>query len=264
MKRRMLAAAAVITFLPFGTLHASAASVEDVYQAMQDVGCTAGMITDAKVQYENTEHDNIGMYMGTEYHTFQEWVQLIHRYGITYVVNVIAEFFGIDSQDIIDYYDLQTESDNPSSPPANSETTEPSVTPEKPFDQMTLEEMRAYIDSLPYDERVAFIATLTPEQRRSILKQLPNEQKTEIAAGMVDFGSQLGLSVSIDKINADDLQLSIRNQDGELIDSSSLGFTVDATGWDTTYLFLGSLCMILTACSGIYLLGKGQKEDTNG
>ena len=275
MKRLLisvLAAAAMVSVLP---LRASAADAEDVFRAMADVGCTEGMITDARTQYESMPYDDQGMQMGVEYHTFDEWVVLIHEGGVTYVLSVIAKNFGVEPQDLIDYYELNTpaatvpdqngqQGENGTTVTTVTTVFEPSVQPERPFAEMTMDEMRAYIDSLPYEERVAFIANLTAEQRRSILRQFTPDQKADVAAGMVDFGRTIGLNVTVDSADKDGVQLSVRDADGKLIDATSLGLSVDPTGWDTTLPVFCGAGMMLTACGGLYLISRKQKEEHHG
>lgn len=260
----VLAAAACFAF----PLHASAADAEDVFQAMRDVGCTESMITDVRTQYESQTHDDYGMEMGGEYHTFDEWVVLVREGGIEYVLSVIYKEFGVDPETLRRRYNLQTTTapaeNGESGTTVTTTTYVPSVEPEKPFVQMTLDEMKAYVNSLPEEERAEFLFNLTPEQRRSILRQLPVERKAEVAEGMAEFGRTIGLNVTVDSADEDGVKLSVRDEDGKLIDSTSLGLTVDPTGWDTTLPVLGGAGMVLAACGGLYLIGRRQKEEQNG
>ncbi|MBQ8920763.1 MAG: hypothetical protein IJ060_01200 [Oscillospiraceae bacterium] len=257
------AAAAVL--LCAGTLHAHAETVEDVYQAMRDVGTTEAMIRDAKTQYENAVHDEAGMALGGTYRTYGEWVTLIHENGVKYVVSVIAEEFLIDPQDIIDYYEITLPAEG------GEPAYEPSVQPEKPFSEMTLEEKKAYIGQLPYEERVAFIATLSPADRKSIYNQLEPEKKADVAAGMADFGTDIGLHVSVGDTSGGNVEITVHDSDGRLIDVTSLGLSADATGWNLTVPLLLSAAACLLALGGILMIAlcgrqkdTGKEHDTDG
>lgn len=217
---------------------------------MEEACCTEGMIQSARNQYHNSPQDGKGMMIGTTYNTFDGWVAQIRENGADFMNDVFAAQFGVDPDAL--------------TPSADAAAFVPSVQPEIPFSQMTLEEMRAYTDSLPDDERAAFLANLTPEERRSILRQLPTEQQADIAADMAEFGNSIGLNVTVDSADEEGVKLSVRNAEGKLIDSTSLGLTVDPTGWDTTIPVLGGAGMMLTACGGLYLISRKQKEEYDG
>ncbi len=238
-------------------IQASAATIEDVYRAMEETCCPESMILNVHNQYENQPHDENGMQIGTQYHTYDEWVALIREDGSGFMNTVIGEQFGLDPAALIP----ATEEGRAGSDVPASDAFVPSVQPEKPFSQMTLEEMKAYTDSLPEDERVQFLANLTPEQRRSILRQLPADQKADIAAGMVEFGDTIGLNISVDHADEEDIRLLVRDAEGTLIDSAGLGLTVDPTGWDTTLPVCLAAGMLLTGGTGLYYLIKKQRDE---
>ena len=268
MKARIAAAAACcagITALLIcsgSAVNAHAADVNDVYQAMRDVGTTEELITTAKTQYRNTVHDENGMEMSGTYRTYDEWVTLIHENGVQYIVSVIAEEYCVDPQDIIDYYAISLPGGSEDSEAAEAVPFTPSVQPEKPFAEMTQEEKKAYIASLPYEERVAFLATLSPADRKSIYQQLSDGQKTDIAAGMADFGREIGLYVSVDDIQDGTPLISVHDKDGKLIDKTALGLVVDPTGWDTTVPVLTAGSAVLLSAAGLLLFARRfRKED---
>ena len=240
-----------------GALCVHAETVADVYQAMRDVGTTEAMIRDAQTQYENAVHDENGMELGGVYRTYGEWVTQIHENGVKYVISVIAEEFLIDPQDIIDYYEITL-------PAAGGEPDyAPSVQPEKPFAEMTLAEKKAYIEGLPYEERVVFIATLSPADRKSIYTQLEPDKKADIAAGMADFGADIGMHVSVGNIAGGNIAVTVHDSDGRLIDVTSVGLSTDVTGWDLTLPILLSAAACLLALGGILLIALcGRTHDT--
>lgn len=255
-----------------GLLAAAAASVlltapvfaegspEDVYQAMEDICMPAGMIQDMRNNFMNAEHDENGMVMNNEYHTYTEWAALIRQKGTEYVWSVIAAEYGISPEDMAKYRKKQEAGEQDTEPFA------PSVRPDKPFAEMTAEEKHAYIDSLPEEERAQFLASLTPEERKSLIRQLDPEQQQEIAAGMAEAAQELGMQVTVDSISEGEVRFSVRDRDGRLIDASGVGLTVDPTGWDMTVPVLGGGLVTLTALGGLCLLGirSRKQEATDG
>ncbi len=114
------------------------------------------------------------------------------------------------------------------------------------FVNMTLEEKIAYVNSLPPAEREAFLAGLSVEERNSIIKQLPAEDKMELLEGYMSVADAMGLHVTVDSLTDDELQLVIRNQDGTVVDTSSVGVTIDETGITyTRYLTLAAAAAVL-------------------
>lgn len=228
------------------------ATAEDVFRALSEAGMFDSFVQDARNHFQTLPHDENGMEMGGEYHTYDEWVEIIHREGADYVWELVADEFCVDAEKLKAYY-AQKES-------GEAEEYHPSVEPEKPFAEMTLEEKRAYVDSLPEEERAQFLANLTVEERNSILKELDSDKKQEVIENIIDLGQQMGMNVTVD--DTENYRFSIRDQDGNLIDSTGFGLTVDPTGWDTTAPVLLGSGMILTACGGIFLLmRRGRKQE---
>ena len=130
---------------------------------------------------------------------------------------------------------------------------------------VSIEEKRAYLDSLSEEERAEFLVHLTPEERSSLIRQLEPEQKKEIAGGLVELGQEMGMNLSVEDV--DSLRFQVRDKNGRLIDSATLGTTVDPTGWNTTVPVLGGSAMILLALGGfaVMLRRTGRQEDqSNG
>lgn len=252
--RGILSAAAVLLASAALSITAGAATVEDVYAAMAEAGMPASFIQDVKNQFPHTVHDENGMEMNGEYRSYGEWVTVIRENGAKYVWGTIADEMGVSAEDIMQYYENK-QADEPGEPYA------PTVEPEKPFAQMTLEEKRAYVDALPESERAEFLANLTPEERTSILKQLDPEQKQNVISGMVELGQQMGMTVTVD--DTESFKFSIRDQSGTLIDATSFSLSVDPTGWNTTVPVLLSTGMIALGAGGLILLTFRKKEENS-
>lgn len=244
---RVLTAAAVChltaSMLP---LHTAAATVEDVYDAMRRIGLPESMIQEAKLQYQNTPHDDAGMTINDNYFTYDVWADMVELYEDE-IWDEVGNQFGVSKEAIKDA--------------AQNETpVQPSVAPEKPFASMTLEEKQAYIASLPENERAAFLAGMTTAERNSILKQMPAQSQANIADGFISLGEQLGMHVSVDQLDSNGINYSVRNSEGTLIDVSSVGTSVDDTGWNLTLPVLTSSGMILLSVCGLAAVGMGRKR----
>lgn len=242
---------------------AESASVDDVFQALENAGMPDAFIQDTRNLYQTAPHDENGMELNGQYRSYDEWVAIINQDGAVTIMSAIADAFGIPAEELLEHYNMQTQ------PPESGQdtpvtTTEfvPSVEPEQPFADMTLDEKRAYIAGLPEDERAAFLANLTPEERNSILKQLEPEKKEQIVGGLIEIGQEMGLNVTVE--NIDDLRFNVRDENGTLIDAAGFGLTVDPTGWNTTVPVLAGSGMILLSLGGLMLLYRmtGKQEDT--
>lgn len=245
----LLASAALLT-APVSAEHATA---DDVFDTMREVGLPDGYIQMVHNNFERDEknHDENGMTMNGKYRSYDEWITIIREKGAVHIYEATANTMGIDVETLI----LMC------GEPEALEDYVPSVTPEKPFAEMTLEEKRAFVDSLPEEERAKFIASLSPEERNSILKQLEPEQKEEIVGGLIELGEEMGMHISVD--DADAFRFSVRDDSGRLIDATGFGLSVDATGWDTTVPVLAGSGMILLSVGGLLLLTRrtGKQED---
>ena len=60
------------------------------------------------------------------------------------------------------------------------------------------------------------------------------------------------------------IDYSVRNSSGTLIDVSSVGTSVDDTGWDTTLPVLGGSGMILAAVGGLTLMTRKSRREEAG
>lgn len=118
------------------------------------------------------------------------------------------------------------------------------------FVNMTLDEKIAYVNSLPPAEREAFLNTLSPEERKSILKQMSIKDKADLMEGYVSLADKLGMNVVVDDITDDNVMLTIRDDDGVIIDQSGLSAKVEDTGVSYTGLFAA-------AAAGVVLAGGG-------
>lgn len=249
-------------------------SVEDVYAAMRRIGLPESMVQEARIQYQNAPHDADGMEINGSYYTYDVLADLVELYEDD-IWNAVGDQFGVSGSDIRDAVTAtdppQTETGTNTAPSAEpgsstaSQTTAaapfvPSVVTEKPFVNMTLEEKRDYVNSLPESERAAFLASLTTTERNSILKQMDRDSQADIANSFVGLGESLGMHITVNEIGENGISYSVRDGAGSLIDSASVGVSVDDTGWNTTVPVLVSLAMIGGSIAGFYFISRKRAQ----
>ena len=234
-------------------------TVEDVYDAMRRIGIPETMIQEARVQYQNTEHDKDGMKIKDKYYTYDVWADMVELYEDDIWENV-GKQVGVSGAEIKQAAQEKKKREDSGS----TEKWEPSVLPEKPFVNMTLEEKKAYISSLPQEERARFLVEISVHERNSIIKQMDRQSQADLASGFIDLGKDLGMNISVDNLGADGIDYSVRNEDGALVVASTVGVSIDDTGWDTTVPVLTGALMILGAVGGIAYFGlrmrRGEQE----
>lgn len=268
---RAAAASAMLCSLLAMPLHSAASSVEDVYEAMRRIGLPESMIQEAMLQYQNTEHDDEGMTINGTYFPYDVWADMVELYADD-IWEEVGKQFNVSGADI---KEAMSQQDQPAetTPAAEQQgDAQPAVTegpaePEpvyqtdKPFINMTLEEKQAFVASLPEEERAAFLASLSTAERNSIIKQMSTDSQANIANGFIELGEQLGMHISVDQLDGSGINYSVRNGDGTLIDVSSVGITVDETGWDTTVPVLCGGALILGAAGGIWLVTRRMRRE---
>ena len=266
IKAHIAASAAVCSALlcaaamPFS---AAANSVEDVYDAMRRIGLPESMVQEAKLQYQNTEHDDAGMSINGTYFTYDVWADMVQIYEDD-IWNEVGKQFNVSGEDI-----KQAAATEPAqtTPAGSSETTAVSekpavsVEPDKPFINMSLDEKKDYVASLPETERAGFIAGLSTAERNSVIKQMDTDSQANIASGFIELGEELGMHISVDELGSNGINYSVRNSEGTLIDVSTVGTSVDDTGWNTTVPVLCGSAMILSAIGGLTLFARRQRRE---
>lgn len=140
----------------------------------------------------------------------------------------------------------------------NSDTTETAAAPvttttpsAKDFINMTLGEKVSYVNSLPEDQRKEFIQNMSNDERNSFLKQMDKTKQAEVIAEMMGVGKAFGLNFSVDTLSKDAIAISARDKDGNLVDVTTFGNTVEETGIPYTVPVLIGSGAILLAAGGI-------------
>ncbi|MCR4758724.1 MAG: hypothetical protein K5705_00375 [Oscillospiraceae bacterium] len=259
------AAAAFLMLSCAGMPCAADGSIEDVYAAMRRIGMPESMIQEAKTQYQNTQHDDSGMKINDTYYTYDIWADMVEIYEDD-IWNEVGKQFNVPGSDIREQM-KQTETQADPQQQNQTQTTakpapEPSVKPEKPFINMTLEEKQAYVASLPESERAAFLASLSTSERNSIIKQMDKGSQANVMNGFIDLGEQLGMHISVDQLDGSGISYSVRNSDGELIDANAVSASADDTGWNMTVPVIGSAAAVLGGITGLAWISlRGRKRE---
>ena len=244
----------------------AAGSVDDVYAAMREIGLSEAMIQQAKNQYENTPHDSEGMEINGHYATYDVWAEYVYIYE-----DRIWE--EIDKQFAVSTAETAATTAGTAAPGGSETTVTTTVTTRsaaerKSFINMTLEEKKAYVKSLPPEEQADFLRSLSTAERNSIIKQLGTDSQSEIAQGFIELSKQLGMNITVDNISGEGIDYSVRDSEGNLVDASVIGTQVDDTGWNTTLPVLGSGCAILLSVGGMLYTGKKgfkrEEDQANG
>ncbi|MDE6781992.1 MAG: hypothetical protein K2J40_11145 [Ruminococcus sp.] len=119
------------------------------------------------------------------------------------------------------------------------------------FINMSYDEKMNYIRTFTPEQQQVIFDNLSPEERKSMLKQLPVEQKAEIADSMANFAETFDLNVSIDELSEDNISMSMRNDEGELVGIANVGTLVEDTGYDRRGIL--GLSAGLIAAAGVLL-----------
>jgi len=252
-------------------LTADCATVDDCAEVARSYGVSESAIQSAY----NTYYANPDAYTSEDFDTV---IDTLHLYGAD-SDRIIKSYFGItddsgNQEPSSDPVQNTTQNNNNSSSdsnePADNNTPVSPETPENPgennvssqdFIDMTIDQKIDYVNSLPEADRGSFIENLSTEERNSIIKQLPIDDKTQLLSRFAEAGEQMGLNMTIDEIDDDSVSMSIRNNDGTLVDQSSLGVIVEDTGYDYRILFGVVSAGILASAFGIYLIFRKISKD---
>lgn len=247
---------AVITALcsmALPSMNAYSATVDDCAEVARSYGVSESAIQSAY----NAYYANPDAYTSED---FDIIIDTLHLYG-TDSDEMIKSYFGIT--DTPSEEPVQTETTVSESSQAGAATTETTTNSESDTDfiSMTIDQKTEYINSLPESERGTFIENLSTEERNSIIKQLPIDDKTELLSRFAEAGEQMGLNMTIDEITDDSVSLSVRNNDGVLVDQSSMGVIVEDTGYDYRMIFAFVSAGIIASAAGIYLIYRKISKD---
>lgn len=257
------------------SLNVNGATVDDCAEVARSYGVSESIIQSAY----NAYYANPDAYTSDDFETA---INTLHLYG-TDSDAAIKAYFGItdtpQNPDNSSVTDSNPDSDSGSVSDSNSNTdlvtgdtdnnnsdsssddNQSGGISSSDFINMPIDDKVSYVQSLPENERAGFIENLTTEERNSIIKQLPMDNKTELLSRFVEAGEQMGLNMTVDNIDGDNISVSVRNNDGVLVDQSGLGATVEDTGYDYRMLFALVSVGIAFSSFGIYLIFRKITKD---
>lgn len=277
--RTITTAFTLICGLSAAAITANAATVDDCAEVARSYGVSESIIQSAY----NAYYADPDAYSSED---FDMVINTLHLYG-TDSDMLIKEYFGIadepdssgnsgNSSTAAEPVQDTTESpvistDTPAGavtePPTNKNNNDTEYVPpisSSDFINMTIDDKVNFVNSLPAEERNTFIENLSTEEKNSIIKQLPIDDKTQLLERFAEAGGQMGLNITVDDITDDSVSMSVRNNDGTIVDQSSIGIIVEDTGYDYRLLFSLSASIILASAAGIYLIfRKISKDDKN-
>lgn len=235
-------AAAAVTAVPMSTMTASATTVGDVIGAAYAAGWPDWMIQEA-----------INTYSGGNYTSEQcdKAISMIYQYDEE-AAKQIEEELGI-----------KPPAASTTAPAKKDETVTTTTTTrksDKDFINASLEDKKNYLNSMTEKEKEQFINSLTPSERNSILKQLSAEDKAKLLANFMDVGKEFGITFNIDDISGDNLTVSAVDENGKLINVTSMSVKVDPTGYSYTMPIVISGGLLLLSVGGIALVTRKKKN----
>lgn len=252
----ILAAAAAVSALPLsGGMTASAATVDDVIAAAYAAGWPDWMVQEA-----------VNMFAGGDYTSEQcdKAIAQIYQYNEA-AAKEIEEQFGITPPSSVTTKPAQTTAAGTGSQGGAVTTTTVTTQVDRPSDQTfidaSLEEKKEYLNSMTEEEKQEFINTMTDKERNSVLKQLSASDKAALISSFMEVGKEFGINFSIDDISGDSLTISASDENGKLVNVSSMSISVDPTGKSYTIPVVVGGGMLLISAAGIAFLLKGRKQE---
>lgn len=266
LKRAIQSAAATLGIgaaLAATPITANAYNINDVAQALRNACVPESQIQQMLNVYQYCEKDENGIYYGDYYYRYDEIVWTIEGFGSS-INDVIDQYMdtAISMQQQVMASATATTTTTTSMGSGNgSSTTTTTVKPEKSFELMTMDEKIAYLASLPDDERKAFMANLSIDEKQSILAQMSTDNQAAVLDQMTQILKELGFHMSVDNMQQGQIDVSVRDENGNLIDSSPMGVIVEDTGWNLTGWFALASTLVLISVGGIgYMIYRSSKE----
>ncbi len=134
--------------------------------------------------------------------------------------------------------------------------TQPATNPVNSYDfiMMSLDEKIAYVNSMSPEDKENFLNNLTPAERNSIIKQMNVNDQAELLQGYIDAAKGMNMNIAVDSISAEGIAITVRDNEGTIIDKSATGITIDETGISYDGLLAASAAAVLLAAAGFVLV----------
>ncbi|MDE6035787.1 MAG: hypothetical protein K2G36_07760 [Ruminococcus sp.] len=246
------------------SVSAYATTVDDVAEAARQLGCPEETIQQAYAQYYEHPEDYDSNSFDYAIVYLQENKDSIFTTGLqnqnpvttTTTTADVTTTSPVSDNTNNDNSTIGAVTENNSNNNDIQPTTSGSITLQTPDgEEFTRIKPQEFID-MSYDDKMDYVRNFTPEQqqvildnltipeRKSIMKQLPVEQKAEVVNSMVSFGETFDINVSVEEISENNISLSMRNGEGELIGMMNAGELVEDTGYDRRGILLLSAGLI--------------------
>ena len=124
------------------------------------------------------------------------------------------------------------------------------------FINMSYDEKMAYLSTFTPEQQNVFINDLSPEEYRSLMKQLPADKKTDIINDMAEYSKSLGLNLSVEELSDDNIVVSMKNDEGELLAINSAKDKIENTGYDRRGILALSASLIIAGAVGLFALTR--------
>lgn len=230
-----------------GGLTASAATVDDVIAAAYAAGWPDWMVQEA-----------VNMFSGGDYTSEQcdKAIAQIYQYNEE-AGKQIAEQLGVTPPA------AATTTTAPAA--SGNQTVTTTVTTERKSDQTfidaSLEEKKEYLNSMTPEEKQEFVDTMTDKEKNSVLKQLDAGDKAALISNFMEVGEEFGINFSIDEISGDSLVISASDENGRLVNVSSMSVSVDPTGKSRALPIIAGGALLIISAAGAAVLLKGRKQE---
>lgn len=248
---------------------ANAYNINDVAQALRNACVPESQIQQMLNVYQYCEKDENGIYYGDYYYRYDEIVWTIEGFGdsINDVIDQYMDTAIAMQQQIMASATATTTTTTGTGSGGGSTTTTTTVKPPKSFELMTMDEKIAYLAALPDAERKEFMANLSIDEKQSILAQMSTDNQAAVLDQMTQILKELGFHMSVDNMQQGQIDVSVRDENGNLIDSSPMGVIVEDTGWNLAGWFALASVLVLISVGGIgymvYRSSKVTEEDDN-
>ena len=114
--------------------------------------------------------------------------------------------------------------------------------------------------SMTPEEKKEYIEGMTAAEKNEIIKNLDKDKQLEIINSLIDAGSEFGMNITVDGLTDNALTYSVRDNDGQIVDISSVGVIVGDTGIDYTAFILIAAAVIVMSCAGIAAFAVIQRK----
>ncbi len=114
--------------------------------------------------------------------------------------------------------------------------------------------------SMTPEERKEYIEGMTAAEKNEIIKNLDKDKQLEIINSLIDAGSEFGMNIAVDDLTDNKLTYSVRDNDGQIVDISSVGIVIGDTGKDYTAFILIAASVIVMSSAGIAVFAAMQKK----